>query len=145
MCSSDLINGGLDPSDWNDTTFVMRDGLRRVAGANNLEKYFHVFIKQSLDLLSTEEPEERKKYFLIAFDDVDTDFAKGWPVLETLRKYLTSPQLITFLSGDLDLYSFVVRKKQWDNFGKGLLRNEFDKRGLHFKSYPELVEKLESQ
>lgn len=138
----DGISGGLDPSDWNDTTFVMRDGLRRVTGANNLERYFHIYVHQSLRLL-------KKKFLLIAFDDVDTDFSKGWPVLETLRKYLTSPQIITFLSGDLDLYSFVVRKKQWKNFGKTLLKNEYDKADkggiIYANGYPELVEKLESQ
>jgi len=134
----DGINGGLDPSDWNDTTFVMKDGLRRITGANNLELFFHKYVKQSLELLD-------RKYLLIAFDDVDTDFAKGWPVLETLRKYLTSPQIITILSGDLDLYSFVVRKKQWKNFGKALLMNEYEKDTTYTNEYSELVEKLESQ
>ncbi|MDR1708061.1 MAG: hypothetical protein LBR46_08645 [Prevotella sp.] len=138
----DGIVGGLDPSDWNDTTFVMMDGLRRVDGANNLEWYFHQYIYQSLKILG-------KEYLIIAFDDIDTDFSKGWPVLETLRKYLTSPQIITFLSGDLDLYSFLVRKKQWKNFGKTLLKNEYDKgetnQIIYSNEYPELVEKLESQ
>lgn len=138
----DGINGGLDPSDWNDTTFVMMDGLKRVEGANNLEWYFHQYIYMSLQILD-------KKYLMIAFDDVDTDFSKGWPVLEVLRKYLTSPQIITFLSGDLDLYSFLVRKKQWKNFGKTLLKNEYDKddtnKIIYSNEYPELVEKLESQ
>lgn len=138
----DGINGGLDPSDWNDTTFVMMDGLKRVDGANNLEWYFHQYIYMSLQILD-------KKYLMIAFDDVDTDFSKGWPVLEVLRKYLTSPQIITFLSGDLDLYSFLVRKKQWKNFGKTLLKNEYDKddtnKIIYSNEYPELVEKLESQ
>jgi len=138
----DGICGGLDPSDWNDTTFVMMDGLKRVNGANNLELYFHKYIEQSLELLG-------KKYFIIAFDDVDTDFSKGWLVLEVLRKYLTSPQIITFLSGDLDLYSFVVRKHQWKNFGKSLLKNEYDKENdesfTYAKEYPRLVEKLTSQ
>lgn len=138
----DGINGGLDPSDWNDTTYVMMDGLRRVDGANNLEIYFHQYISYSLKILA-------KKCFIITFDDVDTDFAKGWPVLEVLRKYITSPQIITALSGDLDLYSFLVRKKQWKNFGKTLLKNEYDKgeinRIIYSNEYPQLVEKLESQ
>lgn len=138
----DGISGSLDPSDWNDTTFVMMDGLRKVCGANNLEFYFHQYIYYSLKILD-------KNYLIIAFDDVDTDFSKGWPVLETLRKYLTSPQLITLLSGDLDLYSFLVRKKQWKNFGKALLKNEYDKElqenVSYLNAYPELVEKLESQ
>lgn len=135
----DGINGGLDPSDWNDTTFVMRDGLRRVSGANRLENDFHKYITTSLQLL-------KKKFLLIAFDDVDTDFAKGWPVLETLRKYLTAPNILTFLSGDLDLYSFLVRKKQWQNFGKALLKNEYDRSdNIYATKYPELVGQLESQ
>lgn len=135
----DGINGGLDPSDWNDTTFVMRDGLRRVSGANRLEENFRKYITYSLQLLE-------KQFLLIAFDDVDTDFAKGWPVLETLRKYLTAPNILTFISGDLDLYSFLVRKKQWKNFGKALLKNEYDKpENIYAVKYPELVEQLESQ
>ena len=137
----DGINGGLDPSDWNDTTFVMHDGLRRVSGANNLEQNFHRYVNLSLKLLN-------KKFLLIAFDDVDTDFAKGWPVLETLRKYFTSPQILTFLSGDMNLYSVLVRKRQWKNFGKSLLKNEYDKnadRELKIDDYMSLVETLEGQ
>ena len=137
----DGINGGLDPSDWNDTTFVMHDGLRRVSGANNLERNFHCYVNLSLKLLD-------KKFLLIAFDDVDTDFAKGWPVLETLRKYFTSPQILTFLSGDMNLYSVLVRKRQWKNFGKSLLKNEYDKnadRELKINDYMSLVETLEGQ
>lgn len=135
----DGINGGLDPSDWNDTTFVMRDGLRRVSGANRLEEHFRHYINYSLQLLG-------QNFLLIAFDDVDTDFSKGWPVLETLRKYLTAPNILTFISGDLDLYSFLVRKKQWKNFGKALLKNEYDKpETIYTARYPELVEQLESQ
>lgn len=137
----DGINGGLDPSDWNDTTFVMHDGLRRVSGANNLERNFHRYVSLSLKLLS-------KKFLLIAFDDVDTDFAKGWPVLETLRKYFTSPQILTFLSGDMNLYSVLVRKRQWKNFGKSLLKNEYDKsadRESETDDYMSLVQSLEGQ
>ena len=67
-------------------------------------------------------------------------------VLETLRKYLTAPNILTFISGDLDLYSFLVRKKQWKNFGKALLKNEYDKpENIYAVKYPELVEQLESQ
>ncbi len=136
----DGIQNSLDPSDWNDSTFVMFDGLRRVSGANNLEKLFHNYIKFSLEIL-------QKNAFLIMFDDVDTDFAKGWPVLETLRKYMTSPQLITLISGDLALYTMLIRKKQWANFGKELLKNEYDKNSdfQNGEVYTDLVAKLESQ
>ena len=58
------------------------------------------------------------------FDDIDVDFKKGWMVLETLRKFLTSKQMIIVLSGNMKLYSKNVRKQQWHNFGKELLLNE---------------------
>ena len=84
---------------------------------------------------------------MLFFDDADNDFSKGWPVLETLRKYLTSPQLIILISGDLDLFSYLVRKKQWTNFGKALLKNEFDQDDGHPSvgghDYTKMVEELQ--
>ena len=128
--------------DWNDPQFVMFSGLQAVQSAIDLEKNFHKFVRLSLTLL-------KKEFFVLFFDDVDNDFAKGWPVLETLRKYLTSPQMIILISGDLDLFSYVVRKKQWKNFGKSLLKNEFDQENGHLSAtvhdYPQMVAELESQ
>lgn len=138
----DGIQGGLNPADWNDPQYIMFSGLNAVKSAIGLEKNFHKFIRLSLELLD-------KKFFVLFFDDADNDFAKGWPVLETLRKYLTSPQLIILISGDLDLFSYLVRKKQWENFGKALLKNEFDQDDGHVSknvhTYPQIVEELESQ
>ena len=138
----DGIQGGLDPGDWNDPQYVMFTGLKAVQSAINLEKNFHRFVRLSLELLE-------KKFFMLFFDDADNDFSKGWPVLETLRKYLTSPQLIILISGDLDLFSYLVRKKQWTNFGKALLKNEFDQDDGHptvgGHDYTKMVEELESQ
>lgn len=138
----DGIQGGLDPGDWNDAQYVMYTGLKAVQSAIDLEFNFHEFVKLSLELLE-------KKFFILFFDDADNDFSKGWPVLETLRKYLTSPQLIILISGDLDLFSYLVRKKQWKNFGKELLKNEYDRDSdrqmLSAHNYPQMVEELESQ
>lgn len=136
------VDSGVDLSDWNDPIFVMNEGLKRVKGANHLEENFHVYVKKSLELLG-------KNFFIIAFDDVDTDFSRGTPILEMMRKYLTTKQVITFLSGDLNLYSLLIRKKQWENFGKSLLKNEYDQADHieEFKSerYIDLVSQLESQ
>lgn len=136
------VESGNDLSDWNDPVFVMEEGLRRVEGANHLEKNFHKYIEESLKILG-------KKFFIIAFDDVDTDFSRGTPVLEMMRKYLTTSQVIPLLSGDLNLYSLLIRKKQWENFGKSLLKNEYDSVAYidEFKSerYTDLVSQLESQ
>lgn len=138
----DGVQGGLNPGDWNDPQFVMFTGLKAVYSAINLEKNFHKFVRLSLELLE-------RKFFVLFFDDADNDFSKGWPVLETLRKYLTSPQLIILISGDLDLFSYLVRKKQWHNFGKALLKNEYDRDSGNLSAsvhnYSQMVEELESQ
>ena len=82
---------------------------------------------------------------VLMFDDSDVDFKKSWPVLETIRKYLSIPEIIVILSGDLKFYRLSVRKQHWMNFGKGLLKNEYDKEANLDSSYKELVTEMESQ
>lgn len=103
--------------DWQDAQYVLDRGLAHAASGTSFEPLFHDFIKQSLKFLN-------KSAFILAFDDIDTKFDRGWPVLETIRKYLTTPRLIVILSGDMDLYSMLVRGQQWNNFGEPLLKHE---------------------
>jgi hypothetical protein len=86
-----------------------------------IEHKFHIFIERSLHFIG-------KECFLMAFDDVDTDFSRGWPVLEVIRRYLTSPRWITVVCGDLDLFAILVRGKQWSNFEEKNLK--YDDRNL---------------
>lgn len=133
--SIDGIGGNYDT--WQDPEFIMDKGLRSVRAAKKLESDFHELLKLGLEILG-------KKVFIIALDDIDIDFRKGWPVLETIRKYLTSPYLITLLSGDLKLFSKAIRKQQWKNFGKALLKNEGEQ--LHkMDDYEDLVTEMEGQ
>lgn len=113
----DGIGGNLTDVTWQDPEYIMQRGLRSVKAARNLETNFTKAIGLALAILG-------KKAFVIAFDDIDIDFKKGWPVLELLRKYFVSKQLITLLSGDMRLYSLAVRKKQWSNFGEELIKQE---------------------
>lgn len=96
---------------WNDYQSIMEDGLSETEHCFNLEINLHEFFNESLLLID-------RKAFLLAFDDIDTNFNIGFPVLETLRKYLTSPKLITILSGDIELYSSLIHKAQFENFTK---------------------------
>lgn len=128
-------NGALTGSEWDDPQYVMQEGIRKARAANNLEENFNRFVEKSLELI-------KKKAFLICFDDIDTDFTKGWPILEILRKYLTTPKIITILSGDLELYSAIVRKSQWDNIGIDRVKGETDDQLQKFK---DLVSQLENQ
>lgn len=119
---------------WHDPVHVMEQGLKNTEASNYLEVNFHEFIERSLSLLG-------KKAFLLAFDDIDTQFEAGWPILEVIRKYLTTPQIITVISGDLSLYALLIRDKQWQNFSDKLLRCE-DNRINAFRT---TVDQLEDQ
>jgi GTPase SAR1 family protein len=135
--SMDGIGSSMEHPDWQDSEYIMNKGLNSVKSAFDLEYNFNELLNYSLKILG-------KDALILALDDIDVDFRKGWPVLETIRKYLTSPQLIILLSGDLKLYSKAVRKQQWKNFGKALLKNEAEHL-LKMESYNDLVTEMESQ
>lgn len=124
-------------SNWHDPEHVMKKGLESVKVAKELEENFEKLVKSALDILE-------KKAFLIAFDDIDVNFEKGWQVLETIRKYLTSPHIITLLSGDIKLFSKAIRKNQWNNFGNNLLTYEGEKL-KRIDQFDDMVTELESQ
>lgn len=115
--SIDGISKGFTDTSWQDAEYIMDRGLKSVGSARKLQENFDRFIELSLQILG-------KKMFIIALDDIDIDFCKGWPVLETIRKYLTTPRITILLSGDVKLFSKAIRKQQWKNFGKALLKNE---------------------
>ena len=135
--SMDGVGRDLQQDSWQDPEFIMNKGVRQVTSATNLEEYFHDFVSYGLDIL-------KKKCFLLFFDDIDIDFRKGWTVLETVRKYLTSRKIIVVLSGDMKLFSLGIRKQQWQNFGKALLKNEADHLGK-IKMYNDRVTEMEGQ
>lgn len=123
---------------WYEDEYIMEAELEGVKHAYNLERNFHELVREALSLIG-------KKAFLVMFDDTDIDFHHGWAVLETIRKYLTSPQLIVVMSGNMKLYSKNIRKQQWHNFGKELLRNEMDGNQEAHREYTRLVNELEGQ
>lgn len=131
--------------EWQDAEFVMQNELQAIHSARNLAKYFADFVEQSLKLLN-------KKQFVLFFDDIDVDSSKGYAVLETIRKYFVSDQLISFLSGDLKLYDALVRDKKWNNFGTKLITfecsSEFqneNRRQVNINHYNDIVTDLTSQ
>ena len=124
-------------ANWDDPEHVMKKGLEAVKAAKELELNFNILVYEALRILN-------KKAFLIAFDDIDINFNNGWKVLETIRKYLTSPKIITVLSGDIKLFSKAIRKQQWINFGEELLKNEGERLNK-MEKYDELVTEIEGQ
>lgn len=104
---------GKDPmqdSIWEDPITIMEEGLGNIHAGLELNKQLHLFIDESLKMLGA-------KKFILVLDDVDTFFQKGWPVLEALRKFITTPQLITLVCGDFQLYYTQVKRQQWEQLG----------------------------
>ncbi|MBR8758725.1 P-loop NTPase fold protein [Porphyromonas levii] len=131
----DGIGKGLE--EWQDPEYIMKKGLEEVRGASELKENFSALMKFGLKTL-------KKKAFLLTLDDIDVDFLKGWNVLEVIRKYLSTPYIITVLSGDLKLFSKNIRKQQWLRFGKALLKNEAEVQ-RRMEDYDSLVTEIESQ
>ena len=73
----------------------------------SLAQSFHEFLKECLK-------EMQADAFVQPIDDVDSAIEQGWPILETIRRYLATPYLIKILSGDIRLYQSVIRKQQVD-------------------------------
>jgi len=107
---------------WDDSGLVIERGLELANAGLNFEKNFHIFIKESLEILD-------KKAFILFLDDIDTDFSKGWEILETLRKFITTPQIIPIMAGNFSLYEKLVRENRWQLFEK-LLKFEDRKKDL---------------
>lgn len=101
-------------SDWEDASWVMSRGLNKAMKGRLFERKLSSYIEEALKLL-------KKQAIVLAFDDVDTNFEHGHTILETIRKYLTSPRLVLLLSGDLELYGRLLRRGIYDTFGDKVL------------------------
>lgn len=123
---------------WDDEEFISIQGMNKAKAFNKLEDTFHTYIKETLKLLD-------KKCIVVPFDDIDTDFKKGFEILEVLRKYITSGQIITILTGDLELYSKLVRKANWKCFDDDFLKKEMEYAGHKKEEFAEMINQLENQ
>lgn len=124
--------------DWDDSEYITERGIKVVEYFNQLEETFHHFIYYSLKLVE-------KKCFILLFDDIDTNFSKGYEVLETIRKYLSTPQIIVLLTGDLELYSNLIRQAQWKCLGKKYLKIETTYSQKEKEEFSKIINHLENQ
>ena len=90
---------------WDDAEFIFEQNMESARRSFSLEREFHKFLYDSLQLIG-------KKAFVLALDDIDTRPQIGWHVLEVLRRYFTSPQLVVVLSGDMELFKIIIEKQQ---------------------------------
>lgn len=102
---------------WADPEYVLDRGLEDARAGFGFEEEFRTCIDHACRFLGIDS-------FILAVDDVDTWFERGWPVVEALRKYLTSPRLQVVLSGDMELYGLLLRSSQWKQMGRDFLKAE---------------------
>ena len=124
--------------DWDDDLYVSIQGMERAKESNNLVENFRKYIDCALHILD-------KHCFILPFDDIDTNANKGFEVLEIIRKYLVSDKVIIILTGDLDLYSKLVRKASWESFDLEFLKKECDYSSRRKEEFSHMVDHLESQ
>lgn len=124
--------------EWEDEEYISLNGMERANASNNLERNFHLYIQEALKYLD-------KKCIVIPFDDIDTDFQKGFEILEVIRKFLTTPQIITVITGDLELYSKLVRRSKWIYFDKDFLEKEINYSKHSKEEFSEMIDQLENQ
>lgn len=124
--------------DWNDEEYISIQGMKKATASNNLEELFRVYLENTLWIL-------KKKCLVIAFDDIDSDFKKGYQILEVIRKYLTSKLVIPIITGDLELYGKLVRKGLWECFDLDFLRKEVAYANRAKEEFADMVNQLENQ
>ncbi|WP_444932569.1 hypothetical protein [Microbulbifer sp. JTAC008] len=105
-------------------------------GGQDLSEIFDRLVKCACDILDC-------TAILISFDDIDTQFDTGWDVLESIRRFFNSQRLVVVATGDLRLYSQLIRGKQYENYSKTLLDQEKESARLAERGY--MVEHLEQQ
>ncbi|WP_394123647.1 hypothetical protein [Psychrobacter nivimaris] len=93
-----------------DAQWFLSRALRDSRHGQSLENHFNEFIEEVLNILGTD-------LLLIAIDDVDTETAAAYQVLEILRCYITHPKVCVVITGDEELYNFIVYEKKLESLG----------------------------
>lgn len=128
-------------SDWTDSDYVAERFMNLAIKAKDLEKRFHKYINVALNILN-------KKALLFILDDCDVNIEKTFEILETIRLYFTSPQIIVVMTGDIMLYGMTVRQNYWKFFNKDFLDKECGGASLpecEHEAYRKMVLRLEAQ
>lgn len=82
-------------------------GLERASDSLKLRDGLHRLFDLACRILEV-------KALVLGFDDADTDSTLAIPLLECIRKYLDTPRVMVLVTGDLELYSLLIRQR----FGK---------------------------
>jgi len=117
-----------------DEIILLDEKLNNAGSGLSLKEGLAKLFKTARELLGVDA-------FLVGLDDVDTNFDIGWEVLETIRRYGDIPGLIFLVTGDLQLYTHLVRDRHFRNFSDSLAKNDEQR----IKERARMVDHLEQQ
>ncbi|WGS88136.1 hypothetical protein [Methylomonas sp. UP202] len=117
-----------------DPELFLDHGLTRAGHSKDLRRHLHEVFDYACKLLGAEA-------MLLAFDDADTNAAHAHEVLECIRNYLDTPRIVTLVTGDLELYSLLVR----DHFFNNLGHSRYDKDDERHQQRVRMEDHLEDQ
>lgn len=86
-----------------DPDLFLEWGLERAGDSTNLRTKLHRLFSTACQILGV-------RALMLAFDDADTDSTHAVSLLECIRKYLDAPLVMVLVTGDLELYSLLVRQ-----------------------------------
>lgn len=92
-----------DPLKELDEDLFLDIGIERVGHSAKLREHLSQLFEVACGLL-------KAKALLFAFDDADTNSKHAIALLEVIRNYLDTPRALVLLTGDLELYSLLVRQ-----------------------------------
>ena len=96
-----------------DADLFLELGLERAGHSMGLRSDLASLFAKTCEVLG-------RKALLLAFDDADTNAIHAINLLETIRKYLDTPRVMVLVTGDMEMYSLLVR----DYFHASLARNQ---------------------
>ena len=129
-----VLSGSKSGLDDLDAELFLDHGLERAADSQQLRGKLHSVIGSVCTMYGADA-------LVLAIDDADTKAELAMEVMECLRKYLDTPQVIALVTGDLEMYSLLVQshfQKDFASEDKGL---NADRR----KQQDRMVEHLEDQ
>lgn len=112
-----LLDGKRNPLNEIDPEAFLEWGMERAKGGLDFADKFKKLIESACQILDV-------AALIVAIDDADTNFAKGKQILEVIRRYLDTNRIVTLMTGDLQLYSHLVRDLYYDNLGESIHKHD---------------------
>ena len=89
--------------------------LQELSDGMSLRRHFHDLIQLILEL-SSGSKDKKNNYLILQLDDADSQIKYGYEVLEDVCKYLMIPNLIIFMSCEMQFMAKVVMQEHMVHF-----------------------------